>query len=925
MFSQEKHNYYVKLKPNINLGIITKTENPDKTLTLQSSVPDFSNFLSTKNVYEFKEAFPNLQSPILQNVYYLTMDENASFMDISARSEVESVDFLEQEILTADPPLPNDYNEINLDNRKNTALELINAPLAWTVTKGDPSILVAVIDSHFDVTHPDLINKIEINIDDSHSSISHGTGVANFVAGDTNNGVGVASIGYNTKLITADSYSTQRAIEISQMPGVKVVNCSFAGSYYNAMHDAAITEISQTLGVLFVAGAGNNKYEPYNVYKYPASYDSVLSVTSVGNRYDYGSQEASDDNFWARSWKDVHEFRPHTAETKSHTHNDKVDVSAPGHWVQWANDNYFNPNTNQGYYLGIGTSASSPIAAGLAALIYSINPNFTAQEVKDIIKNTADDIYHIPENQPYIGQLGTGRINAFRAVKTADCIVSGTAGLDLAMQNSAVDTFVEPDTETEYVWHSEDIWVRNQDDGFLVQTSENPEYSKNNPPYIYVRVTNNSCEVSTAADSIELYWSKANTSMEWPLHWTGGLTITDPTTNQDVLMGDQVGTIPIPALGPGESKIIEFLWNNMPDPADYQNINDDPWHFCLLARIESRADPMTFPEGTAITENVTNNNNLVWKNLTVVDIDPNNASNNSGTIAVANFENTTKAYYLQFISESNEQGKPLYEEAEITLKLDDILYSAYINGGEINSNFKDTANPKIKIVTENDARLNNILISANTLGTLNLSFHFLAEEQTPKRRFTYHVIQRDAATDEIIGGETYEINKKPKPNFEAYAGEDEEIEKNEQITITAAQINEAATYNWYDPDGNLIHTGESLTVAPNVTKKYKLEVIVDNDGYKDYDEVEVVVNPYKLESLVPNPAVNDVTVNYIADEATSAYLMVVDNTSGILNNYVLNTQEYSYFLDISNYSPGNYTIALVCEGEIQNAKILFKN
>ncbi len=53
------------------------------------------------------------------------------------------------------------------------------------------------------------------------------------------------------------------------------------------------------------------------------------------------------------------------------------------------------------------------------------------------------------------------------------------------------------------------------------------------------------------------------------------------------------------------------------------------------------------------------------------------------------------------------------------------------------------------------------------------------------------------------------------------------------------------------------------------------------DGYKDYDQVQVTVNPYKLESLVPNPATSQVTVSYIADEATSAYLMVVSTVTGI--------------------------------------------
>lgn len=109
-----------------------------------------------------------------------------------------------------------------------------------------------------------------------------------------------------------------------------------------------------------------------------------------------------------------------------------------------------------------------------------------------------------------------------------------------------------------------------------------------------------------------------------------------------------------------------------------------------------------------------------------------------------------------------------------------------------------------------------------------------------------------------------------------------------------------------------------------VTKPYKLEVITDNDGYKDYDEVEVTVNPYKLESLIPNPATSQVTVNYIADEATSAYLMVVSIVTSISNNYILDVNETSINLNVSSYTTGLYSVALVCDGEIVDSKNLAK-
>lgn len=251
--------------------------------------------------------------------------------------------------------------------------------------------------------------------------------------------------------------------------------------------------------------------------------------------------------------------------------------------------------------------------------------------------------------------------------------------------------------------------------------------------------------------------------------------------------------------------------------------------------------------------------------------------------------------------------------------------SYYIRVTSEKSNISTTKAPENNLVSNNKAVLENLILPPNTLGTLNISFNFLTDEIDEARNYKFHVIQRDAATDKVIGGETYIINKHSRQGFQANAGTNEEIDRDESITITAAQINEAAVYNWYDPEGNLVYTGRDLTVSPNVTKKYTLEIISDSDGYKDYDEVEVKVNPYKIESLVPNPSSTNVTINYEADEASSAYLMVVGTDNSFSNNYIIDPMSNSITLDISSYENGIYVIALVCDSEIVASKNLYKN
>ena len=272
-----------------------------------------------------------------------------------------------------------------------------------------------------------------------------------------------------------------------------------------------------------------------------------------------------------------------------------------------------------------------------------------------------------------------------------------------------------------------------------------------------------------------------------------------------------------------------------------------------------------------------------------------------------------------------ETGKPIYQEAEVGVKMDDVLYNAWERGGKQAQLMDPTLEEKRKIVRGNNVILDNIAFNANEIGTLRLDFNFLTKELTNKTNYVYHVIQKDAATGQIIGGETFVINKNPRPPFEADAP-DKNVDAHQSITISATDINEPALYNWYDSAGNLIYQGKDLQIANAVAEKFKLEVISTVDGFKDYTEVEVKLKPSTLTSITPNPASNNATINYKLNGASSAYLMIIGfyGTNGTSNNYILDLNSSQTNLNIANYPNGFYTVALVVEGDIVDAKTLIK-
>jgi hypothetical protein len=234
---------------------------------------------------------------------------------------------------------------------------------------------------------------------------------------------------------------------------------------------------------------------------------------------------------------------------------------------------------------------------------------------------------------------------------------------------------------------------------------------------------------------------------------------------------------------------------------------------------------MTFPETTNIPENVLNNNNIAWKNLSIINIIPDTPSPIGGVVSVGNHNNQQKTFDLEFKNDLAQIGKPIYSESEVTIEMDSTLYRAWLRGGSLGHNIRPTRIDNKKIITGDNAMLENLVLDSREIGTMNLTFNFLTKELTDKDRYIYHVLQKDGLTNAVVGGETYQIQKARKDKFLAFAGNDRTIDKHDITTLNAAQINEDAVYKWYDMDENLIFTGTDFTVSPEITTKYKLEIV----------------------------------------------------------------------------------------------------
>ncbi|WP_313112012.1 S8 family serine peptidase [Aequorivita sediminis] len=229
IIGQNTKDYFLKIKQGHDLGVIQKTLNNDSTLTLSINNSSFANLINQKPSYKFEKPFLNLNSPFLDLVYLMTINDNVSINDILNRTEVDYLELIEDDIQLADEPMPfaivpNDYTD-TLFGGKNTSLDLIKAPLAWTISTGE-NVLIGVADTKVDLNHFDIPVIQEINQPITNTD-KHGTGVVGMIAAKTNNGLGIASLAHNASIVSAPRLGDQAVYALPQIPGVKIINCSW--------------------------------------------------------------------------------------------------------------------------------------------------------------------------------------------------------------------------------------------------------------------------------------------------------------------------------------------------------------------------------------------------------------------------------------------------------------------------------------------------------------------------------------------------------------------------------------------------------------------------------------------------------------------------------------------------------------------------
>jgi len=340
---------------------------------------------------------------------------------------------------TNDPRLRSQWHLNNSGGGGALAGEDVDAFLAWNITPGgSPAIVIAIVDDGVDIKHPDLQANIWVNpnanapdrngrnfYDDDYNprpryfhppydqlegNDSHGTPCAGVATAVGNNRRGVAGIAYNcrilpVKIFGADALApNDRVADAIRYAGqhAQVISCSWS-SPWNSDLESAIDDVVQGgrggKGCLVFCATGNG-YQ--SKIAFPAKHPRVLAV---GASNDQGKRSQ-----YSNYGQGIQFVAPSSDHGRAGITTTDVSLRNRGFNLRSAYTSDFG-----------GTSSATPLAAGIAALVLSVNPVLTWTQVRDIMRATAEKIDPQGGNYQngYSLQYGYGRLNAHQAVTCA--------------------------------------------------------------------------------------------------------------------------------------------------------------------------------------------------------------------------------------------------------------------------------------------------------------------------------------------------------------------------------------------------------------------------------------------------------------------------------------------------------------------------
>jgi len=419
--SESEPEVLVKFRPEVSLTEIRKlvAKNNDRIEDKIESAKGWISIddLDNKDKVKVAEQYQAMNGLVIyaEPNNEIKLDDPANYSAFKLLHRENDAD----SILPNDPMFAEQWALSNNGQSGGKANADVAAIKAWLKTQGSADVVVAVLDSGVDYTHPDLVENMWLRPDsipqyrddelgtfnDSHGfnaadnqsdpmdDNGHGTHCSGIIGAEGNNNEGISGINWNVKIMPLKFMgrggfgTTKDAIEAINYAidrkragvNVKVINASWGSTAYSKALEDTIRAAGEE-GILFVAASGNDGSSNDKRPHYPSNYNlpNVISVAAL----DRTDNLASFSNFGIKT----------------------VHIAAPGRDIlsTWLNDQYREAS---------GTSMATPYVAGVAALILASEPKLSVEKLRERVLKSVDKLDSLD------GKVESGgRINAAKAL-----------------------------------------------------------------------------------------------------------------------------------------------------------------------------------------------------------------------------------------------------------------------------------------------------------------------------------------------------------------------------------------------------------------------------------------------------------------------------------------------------------------------------